>query len=59
MNVVQEPGDSATTPHASGTGRKAAAALSAAYPDAVVCKISASGGGVKVYRKGQKMSETY
>jgi len=59
MNVVQEHGDSATTPHASGTGRKAAAALSAAYPDAVVCKISSSGGGVKVYREGQKMSETY
>lgn len=59
MNVVPKSRDPALTSQSSGTGRKAAAALSAAYPDAVVCKVSASGGDVKVYWGGYKIGNTY
>jgi hypothetical protein len=57
MNIMPKPSAPASPSHGSGTGEKAAAALSAAYPDAVVCKISASNGSVKVYREGEKGSD--
>ena len=57
MNIMPKPSAPASPSHGSGTGEKAAAALSAAYRGAVVCKISASNGSVKVYREGEKGSD--